>query len=51
MTLKFKIKFFCETIKRNDRKGGKFTFKWLGPYELDNLTDHGLALSKNQIGK
>ena len=27
--------------KRNDRKGGKFTFKWLGPYEVNNLTDHG----------
>ena len=35
---------------RNDRKGGKFTFKWLGPYEVDNLTNHVLASLKNQIG-
>lgn len=36
--------------KRIDRKGGKFTFKWLGPYEVTNLTDHGLASLKNQNG-
>ena len=36
--------------KRNDRKGGKFTFTWLGPYEVDNLTDYSLASLKNQKG-
>ena len=36
--------------KRNDRKGGKFTFKQLEPYEVDNLADHGLASLNNQKG-
>ena len=36
-------KVLLRNNKRNDRKGGKFTFKWLGPYEVDNLTQHGLA--------
>ena len=36
--------------KNNDRKSGKFTFKWLEPYEVDNLADHGLASLNNQKG-
>ena len=31
-------------------KCGKFTFKWLGPYEVDHFTDHGLISLKNQKG-
>ena len=40
-------KVLLRNSKHNDRKGGKFTFKCLGPYEVDNLTDHGLASLKN----
>ena len=43
-------KVLLRSNKRNDRKGGKFTFRCLGPYEVDNLTDHGLASLKNQKG-
>ena len=40
-------KVILRNNKRNDRKSAKFTFKWLEPYEVDNLTDHGLASLKN----
>ena len=46
--IKVGYKVLLRNNKRNNRKGGKFTFKWLGPYEVDNLTDHGLASLKNQ---
>ena len=36
-------KVLLRNNKLNDRKGSKSTFKWFGPYEVDNLTDHGLA--------
>ena len=43
-------KVLLRNNKHNDRKGCKFTFKWLGAYEVDNLTDHDLASLKNQKG-
>ena len=36
-------KVLLRNNKLNDRKGSKFTFKWFGSYEVENLTDHGLA--------
>ena len=41
---------FLTNKKSNDRKCGKFTFKWLGPYQVDHFTDHGLVSLKNQKG-
>ena len=29
-------------VKRKDRKSGKFTFKWKGPYTVSNITVKGL---------
>ena len=43
-------KVLLRNNKRNDGNGGRFTFTWLGPYEMDNLTDYGLASLKNQKG-
>ena len=36
--------------KRNDRKGGKFCFKWLGPYIVSDMTKAGLATLQNKNG-
>ena len=36
--------------KRNDRKGGKFTQKWIGPYTVTNITEKGAATLKNSSG-
>ena len=33
--------------KRFDRKGGKFSQKWLGPYTVVNISDKGVATLKN----
>ena len=30
--------------KRTDRKGGKFTFQWLGPYIVRSITEKGVAI-------
>ena len=43
-------KVLLRNNKRNDKKDDKFTFKLLGPYEVDNLTGHGLASLKKQKG-
>ena len=37
--------------KRKDRKGGKFTFKLLGPYVVSDITKKGLVKSKNKNDK
>ena len=36
--------------KRADRKGGKFTYKWTGPYEVQSITMKGLCKLKNKDG-
>ena len=36
--------------KRFDRKGGKFSQKWLGPYTVVNTCDKGVATLKNAPG-
>ena len=37
--------------KRKDRKGGKFTFMWLGPYVVSDITKKGLVTLKNKNDK
>ena len=37
--------------KRKDRKGGKFTFKWLGPYVVSDITKKGLVTLKSKNDK
>ena len=37
--------------KRNDRKGGKFCFKWIGPYVVSDITKRGLVILKNKDDK
>ena len=36
--------------KRFDRRGGKFSQKWLGPYTVMNISDKGVATLKNALG-
>ena len=36
--------------KRFDRKCGKFSKKWLGPYTVMNISDKGVATLKNALG-
>ena len=36
--------------KRFDRKGGKFSQKWLGPYTVMNISDNGVATLKKASG-
>ena len=37
--------------KRKDRKGGKFTFMWLGTYVVSDITKKGLVTLKNKNDK
>ena len=37
--------------KHKDRKSGKFTFKWLGPYTVLDITKKGLVTLKNKSNK
>ena len=37
--------------KRNDRKRGKFCFKWIGPYVVSDITKRGLVTLKNKDDK
>ena len=37
--------------KRNDRNGGKFCFKWVGPYVVSDITKRGLVTLKNKDDK
>ena len=36
--------------KRFDRKGGKFSQKWLGPYTVMNISDKGVVTLQNASG-
>ena len=37
--------------KREDRKGGKFPFKWLGPYTVHAISDNNVCYLSNKKGK
>ena len=43
--------FLLRNNKRNDRKGGKFCFKWIGPYVVPDITTRGLVTLKNKDDK
>ena len=36
--------------KRSDRKGGKFSFRWIGPYIVKHLSRKGLVTLENSNG-
>ena len=39
-----------QDLKRQDRKGGKFKFKWVGPYTLTSISKRGLCELTNSKG-
>ena len=39
-----------QDLKRQDRKGGKFKFKWVGPYILTSISKRGLCELTNAKG-
>ena len=39
-----------ENKRRHDRKGGKSSYRWLGPYTVKVLNKNGLALSESSKG-
>ena len=44
-------KVLLQNQKRQDRKVGKFTYNWLGPYTVVNMTKTGLRTLMNKKGK
>ena len=40
-----------KNLKREDRKGGKFTHKWVGPYIVNDVNDKNLCSLTNNAGK
>ena len=49
-TLPIRSKVLLQNLKRLDRKGGKFTFKWIGPYIIQSISKTGLCALSNQKG-
>ena len=43
-------KILLRNFKRDDRKGGKMTFSWLGPYEILNILSNSTWLLRNSKG-
>ena len=43
-------KVLLENQKRKDRKGGKFTYKWMGPYTVKSVSKSGLCALVNEKG-
>ena len=43
-------KVFLQNLKRQDRKGGRFSYKWIGPYTLESISTKGLSELKNSKG-
>ena len=50
-TLSINDKVWLKNQKREDRKGGKFTFKWLGPYTIEKISPRGLCTLRNNGGR
>ena len=46
-SLNINDKVLLKNQKRKDRKGGKFTYKWLGPYAIQNISQKGLCTLVN----
>ena len=49
-TLPIRSKVVIQNLKRQDRKGGKFTYKWIGPYTIESISKTGLCALTNQKG-
>ena len=49
-TLPIGSKVLLQNLKRQDRKGGKFTYKWIGPYTIESISKTGLCALTNQKG-
>ena len=49
-TLPIGSKVLLQNLKRQDRKGGKFTYKWIGPYTIESIWETGLCALTNQKG-
>ena len=47
-SLKIKDKIWLKNQRRQDRKGGKFSYKWTGPYTIEHITKKGLCTLKNE---
>ena len=48
--LKIGSKILLQNQKRQDRKGGKFTYKWIGPYTIQSISKTGLCVLINGKG-
>ena len=48
--LPVRSKVLLENQKRKDRKGGKFTYKWMGPYTVKSVSKSGLCVLVNEKG-
>ena len=49
-TLPIGSKVLLQNLKRQDRKGGKFTFNWIGPYIIQSISKTGLCALSYQKG-
>ena len=45
-----RVEVLLRNNKRKDRKGGKFCYKWVGPYVVSNITKKGVASLRNKNG-
>ena len=48
--LPIRSKVLLQNLKQQDRKGGKFTFKWIGPYIIQSISKTSLYALSNQKG-
>ena len=47
-SLKIRDKVWLKNQRSQDRKGGKFSHKWTGPYTIEHITKKGLCTLKNE---
>ena len=48
--VKVRNRVLLENKRRHDRKGGKFSYRWLGPYTVKALNKNGLASLESSKG-
>ena len=49
-SIKVKDKAWLKIQRRLDRKDGKFSYKWLGPYVVEKISKKGLCTLRSQSG-